>query len=149
MTCTLRGHRWLLLLLGLLHYRSQPPALLFRGIHCLSARGYGLPCRALRGSVCRAAKVAEVPGVETSFSHVHVYMDSLRPLVAYKALEAKLNTFAARQASSDSKAARRETWLALTRELGEPASELRDPEEWQAAGQDVVEQLLVSLGILA
>lgn len=146
MARTFRGNRSPLLLLALLHYRSHPPALLFRGFQSILPWAHGSHHRALRGSTCRTAKAPEVPEVDISFSHVHLYTDSLRPLDEYKALESKLNTFAERQASSDSKVDRREAWLALTQELAEAASELRDPEEWQPAGQDVVEQLLVSLG---
>lgn len=147
MARTFRGNRSLILVLALLHYHSQSPALLFQGIQSFLPWGSGSHRqRVLRGSTCRRAKVSEVPEVDIRFSHVHLYTDSLRSLEEYKALESKLNTFAERQASSDSKVERRETWLALTQELGEVASESRDPAQWQPAGQDVVEQLLASLG---
>jgi len=82
------------------------------------------------------------------FSHVHLYADALRPLEEYKALEAKLNAFAARRASADADdlAAGRDVWVALGHELGDPVTGTQEPAEWTAAGQDVVEQVLVGLG---
>jgi len=84
------------------------------------------------------------------FSHVHLYCDSLKDLEEYKGLEAKLNSFVPGVAgSADSPAdvaAGRSKWLALSETVGYPATGNKDPAQWKASEQDIVEQMLVGLG---
>lgn len=78
-----------------------------------------------------------------SFSHVHAYVDSLKPLQEYKLLETKLNALT--RAQNDTRSSREE-WLKLSELYGDPVTGLRDPAAWIGSKQDVVEQLLVGLG---
>lgn len=93
--------------------------------------------------------------VTVSFSHVHMYCDSLRPLDEYRKLEAKLNSFADVAKTSGltgpygtvtDVAAGREKWLGLAKEHSDVAVGLQDPSQYKPVRQDVVEQLLVGLG---
>lgn len=79
-----------------------------------------------------------------SFSHVHAYCDTLKPLSEYKLLEKKLNVFA--KLTPDGIEAGRKAWLDLSEKHGNPITGVKDPAEWMGAEQDVVEQLLVGLG---
>jgi len=91
-----------------------------------------------------ALSVAEV-GKKLRYSHVQLYVDKLRPLEEYKRLEDKLNAIAKAPALPDTPL--RATWLGLAESYGHPvAHKDRNPDEWTAAGQDVVEQMLVGLG---
>lgn len=84
------------------------------------------------------------------FSHVHLYCDSIKDLDEYKKLEAKLNSFVPSVAGSAGGAtdviAGRSKWLTLGETLGYPATGEKDPAQWKAARQDIVEQMLVGLG---
>mmetsp|Transcript_15957 Transcript_15957/g.49642 ORF Transcript_15957/g.49642 Transcript_15957/m.49642 type:complete len:724 (+) Transcript_15957:73-2244(+) len=146
-----RAGRWapwpLLMLLVLLRPGAWPRALVGPRVGA-AWRGR---CRGGSRTPCggrAVARASSAEDVEVRFSHVHLYADALRPLEEYKALEAKLNAFAARRASADADdlAAGRDVWVALGHELGDPVTGTQEPAEWTAAGQDVVEQVLVGLG---
>mmetsp|Transcript_80988 Transcript_80988/g.127521 ORF Transcript_80988/g.127521 Transcript_80988/m.127521 type:complete len:656 (-) Transcript_80988:321-2288(-) len=81
---------------------------------------------------------------DVSFSHVHAYCDSLKPLEEYKKLERKLNAFAS-QSSGGVEIGRKE-WLELSTHHGDPVTGCVDPADWKAEKQDVVEQLMVGVG---
>lgn len=89
---------------------------------------------------------------KVSFSHVHMYCDSLKDLAEYKKLEGKLNSFAKKVCpTGDIKvpldvSAGRAAWLELSSEHGDPVTGKKDPAEFKVSGQDVVEQMLVGLG---
>jgi len=96
------------------------------------------------------AHPAEAAAASVRFSHVHLYCDSLKDLEEYKRLEGKLNSFVPSAAGPAARpadvAAGRSKWLALSETAGFPATGERDPAQWKAAGQDIVEQMLVGLG---
>ncbi|CAK9067416.1 unnamed protein product [Durusdinium trenchii] len=90
-----------------------------------------------------------------SFSHVHIYCDSLKELEEYKTLEEKLNSFS--RHSWDQLDQMRSKWRDLWD--GSPVIGHSDPTEsetvdlsgsstlgWKGHQQDVVEQMLVGLG---
>jgi len=90
-----------------------------------------------------------------SFSHVHMYCDSLKELEEYKQLEQKLNSFVekagpAARASGSRQGADvaegRSKWLELSGTVGNPVTGEKDPSKWTPSRQDVVEQMLVGLG---
>jgi len=86
------------------------------------------------------------------FSHVHIYCDRLRPLAEYKKLEGKLNEFAGAIGATPESGrydttAGQAAWLALKNKHGDPVARVVDPEQYNAVGQDVVEQLLVGMGM--
>jgi hypothetical protein len=84
--------------------------------------------------------------VEVSFSHVHFYADSLKPLAEYKKLESKLNSFVSAVGKNADVVAGRGTWLDLEAVHGNPSTGASTNEEYRSSGQDIVEQLLVGLG---
>jgi len=99
------------------------------------------------------AEQQDVPTV--SFSHVHLYCDSLKDLGDYKKLEQKLNAFVgeagavlrtteAREGADVG--AGRAAWLSVSESHGHPVTGERDPAKFTASRQDVVEQMLVGLG---
>jgi len=87
----------------------------------------------------------------TSFSHVHMYVDSLKATEEYEKLGAKLNALAKAVGPPGAGhqydvVAGRKAWLALEAEHGNPCTGATDPESFSPAGQDVVEQLLIGMG---
>jgi len=101
------------------------------------------------------SKMPAVPLV--SFSHVHLYVDSVKGLDEYKKLEGKLNEFCSISASPSGRggssvgcfgdiAAARASWEALGATHGHPCTGQRDPEQWNSSTQDIIEQMLVGLG---
>jgi len=76
-----------------------------------------------------------------SFSHIHIYCDSLKDLSEYKRLEDKLNNF---QVDGHDLELGRKTWTNLWD--GHPVIGHQDPSQWKGHQQDVVEQMLVGLG---
>lgn len=99
---------------------------------------------------------AAPPGAfDVSFSHVHIYCDSLRTVDEYRKLEAKMNDFAAALARAklcdstgtvEDKPSGREQWLSLEARHSDVKVGTADPAAYRAVGQDVVEQILVGLG---
>jgi len=77
-----------------------------------------------------------------SFSHVHIYCDSLKDLSEYKTLEEKLNSFSSKP-SRDLELGRK-AWSNLWD--GHPVIGHEDPTQFKGHQQDVVEQMLVGLG---
>ena len=81
--------------------------------------------------------------VDCKFDHLQFFVDALKPLEYYKAIELRLNTFAA-DAPALGKGKRRDVAAARKAwcELG-PAA---DPDHLQGHGQDLVEQKLYAFG---
>ena len=81
--------------------------------------------------------------VDCKFDHLQFFVDALKPLEYYKAIELRLNTFAA-DAPALGKGKRRDAATARKAwcELG-PAA---DPDQFQGHGQDLVEQMLYAFG---
>ena len=77
---------------------------------------------------------------ECRYDHLQFFVDGLKPLVHYKAIEERLNQLAQRcpQGAKMDVAAARKAWC----ELG-PAA---DPAAFQVHGQDLVEQMLHGFG---
>merc|ERR550534_3622985 len=113
--------------------------------------------RAARAATARrACATPSASGMAAvSFSHVHMYCDSLKELEEYKQLEQKLNSFVekagpAARASGSRQGADvaegRSKWLELSGVVGNPVTGEKDPSKWTPSRQDVVEQMLVGLG---
>ena len=73
-----------------------------------------------------------------SFSHVHFYVDSLKPLEQYKLLEARLNAFVESIAAKGEEVTAN-AWCRVGSRLGVSDTDT-------STGQDLVEQLIVGLG---
>lgn len=86
--------------------------------------------------------------LEVRYSHVHIYCDSLRPLLQHKKLEEKLNDFAEKLSLEEAGDVERghEAWLQLASKHPQVQAGCADAEQYSPAGQDLVEQLLVGLG---
>eukprot|EP00929_Paragymnodinium_shiwhaense_P020762 TRINITY_DN13732_c0_g1_i1.p1 TRINITY_DN13732_c0_g1~~TRINITY_DN13732_c0_g1_i1.p1 ORF type:complete len:665 (+),score=173.32 TRINITY_DN13732_c0_g1_i1:96-2090(+) len=86
-----------------------------------------------------------------NFSHIHIYCDSLSTdLAEYKKLEAKLNEFSKElgqvpTAGADTVAGRSK-WQKLNGKHGDPVTCV-EPENYKSFGQNVVEQVMVALGL--
>jgi len=86
------------------------------------------------------------------FSHIHSYVDSLKPLEEYQKLATKMNAFAgsltppANQQDGYNVKEGRSKWLELESSHGNPATGNTDAETYSSAGQDLVEQQIVGLG---
>lgn len=80
-----------------------------------------------------------------SFSHVHLYVDKLKPLAHYKDLEGKLNELADQVLSQGlvTLAEKRSVWESLV--IDSPWAG-RSPENFTPHGRDVIEQLLAGFG---
>lgn len=80
-----------------------------------------------------------------SFSHVHIYCDSLKDLSEYKTLEEKLNSFSSKHSKpSHDLELGRKAWSDVWD--GHPVIGHKDPTQFKGHQQDVVEQMLVGLG---
>jgi|EP00927_Polykrikos_kofoidii_P052986 hypothetical protein len=98
---------------------------------------------------------SELPFADIQFSHVQFYCDTLKPVDDYHKLQEKLNVFVADGATRRAKTsagagedvtAGRKAWLTLGEKYGDPVTGSVDPDKYQGAGQDLVEQLIVGVG---
>lgn len=132
------------------------PPLAFVGRVSQLLQSTGPAASAPRRRVARFSEMPAPPAMATvSFSHVHMYVDSLRELEDYMKLEAKLNAFVdSSHAVLETTSSRvgadvvggRAAWLELASAHGDPCTGVVDPAAWTGQMQDVVEQMLVALG---
>jgi hypothetical protein len=91
----------------------------------------------------RAGRTLGLAGMRCQYDHLQLFVDGLKPLVHYKAIEERLTSFAklmphATVHGGRDTAAARQAWC----KMGTAA----DPEAFQVHGRDLVEQLLYGFG---
>ena len=93
-----------------------------------------------------------MPGISACrYDHLQFFVDDLKPLAHYKALEARLNDLAKQCPALDGGGGRRDVKAARAAWLRSGAADdskgsIKDPEAFEVHGRDLVEQLLHGFG---